>query len=231
MSDRKNNVLQELLRLVTKLFIGVISLLLVRSIVLALPMVKELSFLNPLLSFTEWANAIISTLIIAVILKFAVEVECYLRTYFPVFPEIGYIAKWLAVLVCVVIGYKAYYYIAKIFLEEALPIYYWIFLVLAAIPVIKLIRFIYENVDNLANLAIKKAVSRKASSDSKQLKCHKCGSLVSGEQKFCADCGALAEREKSGFKPKILQCPKCNSEISAEAHFCKECGSKIKTEG
>ena len=48
--------------------------------------------------------------------------------------------------------------------------------------------------------------------------CPSCGAALSGNPKFCPECG-------QNLKPT---CPNCGAEVKASAKFCPECGSKLK---
>ncbi|MBQ8762365.1 MAG: SPFH domain-containing protein [Clostridia bacterium] len=51
-----------------------------------------------------------------------------------------------------------------------------------------------------------------------QKQCSGCGAMLSGNPKFCPECG-------QSLKPK---CPNCGTDVKANAKFCPECGTKIK---
>ena len=53
--------------------------------------------------------------------------------------------------------------------------------------------------------------------------CQECGSKVSENSKFCADCGKPIET-----KPKIPTCPKCNTTYDENVKFCSNDGMKLE---
>ena len=56
------------------------------------------------------------------------------------------------------------------------------------------------------------------------IKCSKCGTLVSATKKFCPECGnALVVAA-----PKQKKCIRCGSAVDSGNKFCSECGYEIK---
>ena len=47
--------------------------------------------------------------------------------------------------------------------------------------------------------------------------CPECGADITGEMKFCAECGRKMDR-----------CPECHGVIAADAKFCPECGRNLR---
>ncbi len=62
------------------------------------------------------------------------------------------------------------------------------------------------------------SVSTAASAPLNEVRCTKCGAVVSG--KFCAECG-----EAILIAPSVKKCAKCGTDVSG--NFCPECGSKV----
>ena len=52
--------------------------------------------------------------------------------------------------------------------------------------------------------------------------CNVCGSKLSEDAKFCAECGAPVSREKI--------CTKCGNKLTPEQKFCPQCGTPAENE-
>lgn len=230
MFDTKTSIFQELARPVIKLIIGITSLLVIGVIISVLPMLNALDFSN---DANLLIAGVINTVIIVFILRFARDVKRIFKENLSMFPESGDIAKWLIIFVGIVVGYKAYYQMARAFLGRGgIGIYHWIFLLLAAIPLFKLIMLLYRNIDKITTLTIRKArfIGKKTSDtkvELKQIKCSECGFLMPEESKFCGKCGVQIQKGESEIEKEIQRCPKCNSEVPDTAKFCRHCGTKL----
>lgn len=60
--------------------------------------------------------------------------------------------------------------------------------------------------------------SQSASQQPRQKQCSNCNAVLSGNPKFCPECGNKLS----------LSCPKCGTSLTPSAKFCPECGEKIQ---
>jgi curli biogenesis system outer membrane secretion channel CsgG len=76
--------------------------------------------------------------------------------------------------------------------------------------------------DTAAGRATRKAAAAatKAVIDALPATCPKCGSKITGNDKFCPDCGA-------DLKCAPAVCRKCHQPLKAGDNFCRNCGQKV----
>ena len=111
-SQRVNLVLTPIL----KLAIAVVGLLLLQMLVSALPMVQEIPAPSNLpLPVVEIVKVIIATVILALLVNFAFEIEDNLELAFPTFSQGGVTARWLILLVAVLIAYWSIMFWQRLF--------------------------------------------------------------------------------------------------------------------
>lgn len=209
------NASRVLLRPVVKLVAGVVGLLLLEYIILALPMVKELPSPGLSISILQIVSAIIATVIIILLINFGIEISQTCRVFFPTFQGSGTIVHLAVVLVTILVAYRAYQELARLFLGQYLWVYSLAFLVLTLLPLIYLVYLCYTNLDKLADVAVKGfSPSRTPLRPSPAVEqpagrtCSKCGAVLARGAKFCRECGTPVTQTAQEPSARPRQCPK-----------------------
>ncbi|EOQ35555.1 Double zinc ribbon [Butyricicoccus pullicaecorum DSM 23266] len=60
--------------------------------------------------------------------------------------------------------------------------------------------------------------------------CRICGAVMSGEEDFCTDCGAILPKETlfDLYKTMHFYCPACSTVLADTASFCPQCGKRLR---
>lgn len=221
-----------------KLFIGVVVLLIIGTVINALPMVKEIPVTDLPIPISEIVKVVIATLILVVLLNFAFEFSDNLEDAIPTFPELGIISRWIVFLIAIIVAFLSYTNIAQVFLGEQKWIYSLFFVVLALIPILNLLVLFYRHVGQITDLIVSGTESmgrprRRTRANvvaQATINCPHCGNAINSTAKFCRSCGEkvipqTASSEPLGSYPR--NCPQCGAALGAKAKFCSECGSQV----
>lgn len=175
------------------------------------------------------ANAIVDTLIFAMLILSGLEFKRFMETHSTKLPEAGTMALLLLATIVVALAYSSYGGIFPPLLGTDSGIYGWVFLALGLIPLIGLILVGWRNMNAITELVFASAGSAVSSSLRRQSivslsVCSKCGASLEPEVKFCNACGAPV---KVGEKPKGKFCGACGAKNNATAKFCESCGKRL----
>ena len=220
-----------LLTPVLKLVIAVAGLLLLQTLVSALPMVREIPAPSGLpLPVLELVKVVIATVILVLLVNFAFEIEDNLEVSFPAFPQGGVIVRWFVLLVAVLLAYGTYRILAETFLGAYVWLYPLVFLGLAVVPLVSMVLLSYRHIDKLIGVALtgmRTLGAGKGMGRAKgQLQCASCGAALDSGVKFCRACGAPVSRHNTA-ETLPLSCSQCGAALSVGSQFCPECGTRV----
>jgi hypothetical protein len=142
------------------------------------------------------ANAIVDTLIFAVLIGSAAGFNGLIRTRSKRLPEGGLITLLLVLTIVVALAYHSYMGVIPPLLGSQANLYGWFFLVLGLLPLIGLIVVASRNLDTITEVVFA-STSRAAAGGVSQTNaaessatCSKCGNAIATGVKFCSGCGA-----------------------------------------
>ena len=217
-------------RPIVKFGIGLIALLVLRSILQQLPMLEGITTISSgegripfAIPYSEIAAVIINTLIIIWLLIFGKEIGNVIKTRLRGFEESAKLTNLLMVLIALLIAYGSYSLLGTALVRDR-GLYNWIFLIATAIPVVALIYVGYRNIDQITDLFVSRF--RKLG-NTEVKKCPHCGALLEENARFCKECGNKISIESELETAKTTKCSKCGAVMSIPAKFCPECGSPV----
>jgi len=219
MNDTVNKEqLRNLIRVSISFAITLIVLAIIRAVVLKLPHMDEI--VSQFLTISDIVIMIISVIFIVVIIVFGGILAANLTLMLPIFPGIGSLINNIVILISIIIAYVSFDILIMPFfrLHDISWLYPIIFLILALIPIARIIHIFYTNSGNIAYLF--KRV--KITSPTGEIICDNCGKANSPNSEFCWYCGKKLE------KPVKNICPKCGAELTPGSVFCSNCGYKIE---
>lgn len=170
-----------------RLSVAVIGLLSLQLITQALPMMRDLPAIVPLI-----LNVSILTVLIGVMIWFGIRLRSQLSTLVKTFPVIGSMTLLLTGFVSILIAYFAYREIVTPQLGQLAWVYPLTFLVLAIGTLSALIVLAFTNIDKLTNLTTRRvlpAEQNPQSSSPALNQCLRCGSTPEATDFFCGVCG------------------------------------------
>jgi hypothetical protein len=175
------------------------------------------------------ANAIVDTLIFAVLIGSAAGFNGLIRARSKRLPEGGLIILLLVLTIVVAIAYKSYMGVIPPLLGGQANLYGWFFLVLGLLPLIGLIVVASRNLDAITEVVFASTsraavggVSQTNAAES-SVTCSKCGAIIATGVKFCGSCGAPAPVSVSTGK----FCSECGAKNESGAKFCNSCGKPL----
>jgi len=218
-----------------KLFIGVVVLLIIGTVINALPMVKEIPVTDLPVSISELVKVVIATLILVILINFAFEFGDNLEDVVPAFPELGVISKWVVFLIAVIVAFVSYNNVAAVFLGEQKWIYSLFFVAIALVPILNLLILFYRHVAQMTELIVSgtenmgRSRRRVGNSNAQSSSCPHCGSPIVAGAKFCRSCGeqVVVKGPRQPVNANLANCPECGSVLNANAKFCGDCGYRI----
>lgn len=174
------------------------------------------------------ANAIVDSLIFAVLIISAADFNILIRTRSKRLPEGGLIIFFLLLTIVVGMAYYSYMGVIIPLLGSLGYLYNWIFLLLILLPLIGLVVVGSRNLDAITDVlfsSMKRTVTEglavpPSASEESMVRCPKCGNLVSAGNKFCDKCGAPIATE--------IICAECGTKNEANAKFCVKCGKPLR---
>ncbi len=225
------SAIRPILTPVLKIVITVIGLLILQTVVLALPMVHEILPSDFPIPIPDIVKMLVATAILVVAVKFAGEIDSNLAQAYPALPQAGRVARWTTLLVSVLFAYTSYRILADTLFGIAGDLtwtYDLAFLGLALIPLVNLVLLSYQNLDKFIDVAVSGARSLKSNQAlpvaAEQLSCGSCGAGLDAGAKFCGNCGTLAPSEEAS-EPAPDLCSQCGAVLDTESKFCGECGA------
>jgi hypothetical protein len=174
------------------------------------------------------ANAVVDTLIFAMLIGSAAGFNGLIRARSKRLPEGGVIILLLVLTIVVAFAYKSYMGVIPPLLQSQANLYGWIFLILGLLPLIGLIVVASRNLDALTEVVFS-STSRATAGGSQQaamettMTCPKCSAAIAAGAKFCGSCGAPAPVSV----PAGVFCPGCGTKNESKAKFCKNCGKSL----
>jgi hypothetical protein len=175
------------------------------------------------------ANAIVDTLIFAVLIGSAGGFNGLIRARSKRLPEGGLIILLLVLTVVVALAYRSYMGVIPPLLGSQANLYGWFFLVLGLLPLIGLIVVASRNLDAITEVVFastsRAAVGGVPQTDAAEAaaNCSKCGAAIAAGVKFCGSCGTPVPISASAGK----FCSECGAKNESGAKFCKNCGKPI----
>lgn len=240
-------------RRLLKMIIAVVSLIVIRLILDTLPMLKasgdsaatnvdESGVIH--LVPVSIANAIVDTLIFAVLIWTAAGFNTLIRAQSKRLPEGGLIILLLILTVIVALGYHSYLGVIPPMLGIQIKTYGFFILALGLMPLMGLMIVVFRNLDAITDFIF--ASAKKAREAAAQrpaapsvsgtakaaipspiaplgIVCSKCGSAVVAGAKFCIVCGSTAAVPEN---PDTI-CPSCGAKQEQGAKFCEQCGKSL----
>jgi uncharacterized OB-fold protein len=210
MSEKTRRPFEQFFPMILQTVLGIIILLIIWLIISRLPMLEEIDF--PLdFTLSELVGAGILTVIIAMLVSFAIRIELRMSYVFSQFPQGGTIVKNIVFLIAILIAYWAYKPLLDPYMGDLRWVYSLVFLFLFIMVLIILARNIYHNVEGISSIF--------TGTKSSVVICNKCGNNNSGSSKFCSSCGAEL--------PQITEftCKSCGEALKPGARFCPSCGA------
>lgn len=240
----------ELLNTFNRFAIGLVLLIVLRFVVLALPMVRDLGFLitsghDPYWAGLTWALLIdvaLRTWMIYLILSFGTRVRELLPQIRPELPQLGTMVYLAAAFAAVLIGYFAYDDLVVPPLKTAAWIYMLAF-ALAAIGSLSWLTFlIYQNSDQILKAVrtlrtgqtTSSTVSPPVLTSAEQLiQCPKCGVSLQSDARSAvttANISPAASSESKTEKTEPAQTvPQTQIKQPTEPPKCAQCGAPLKS--
>ena len=173
------------------------------------------------------ANAIVDSLIFAVLIVSAADFNVLIRARSKRLPEGGLLILFLVLIIIVGIAYYSYTGVLIPLFGSMAYLYNWIFLLLVLLPLIGLVVVGSRNLDAITDVlfsSMKKTVTeglpiQPSEPEESLVRCSKCGNLVPANNKFCNKCGAPIETE--------IICTECGAKNEMNAKFCTKCGKPL----
>lgn len=207
-----------LVRRLTSFFITIIILIIVNAIITSLPSMDTLVLKKESITIANIASAVISVIIIGLILVFGKDIAFRIVRIVPSYPEANPLINTIAILVSIIIAYRAFNKILMPFLEkiDLTWLYPVLFLCIAIFPIYKITALLFTSSGKITDLFIGERQTAAAADTSV---CRNCGEIVS-DSKFCSRCGKEMVREKANNV-----CQKCGSTLKPGVKFCANCGT------
>jgi ribosomal protein L40E len=217
-NNTKREQLRNLIRVSISFAITLIVLAIIRAVVLRLPHMDEM--VSDFLTISDIVVMVISVIFIVVIIVFGKILAGHAVLMLPIFPGIGSLINNIVILISIIIAYVTFDIVIMPFfrLYDISWLYPVIFLVLALIPIARIIYVFYTNSGNIAYLFRR----GKTSSSTSEIICNNCGTLNSPGSAFCFKCGQKIEKTKKNI------CSTCGAELEPGSEFCSNCGSKVE---
>ncbi len=139
--------------------IGLVGLLIIRGIVENLPMIHDAgSILRGKITVLAAATMVLDALVLSVLITFAMELRSYLRGRFPEIPGLATIMVDLILLIGAGLAYVDFKPVLRAWpsIKQA---YIWIFLALAAVPLLQMLVLFYQNIDRMTSVFVGKIMS------------------------------------------------------------------------
>ncbi len=174
------------------------------------------------------ANAIVDTLVFAVLIGSAARFNSLIRSKSKRLPEGGLIIFLLVLTIVVAFAYHSYMGVIPPLLGSRASLYGWFSLALGLLLLIGLIVVASRNLDAITEVifsSTKQVVAAPASQAAESsATCSKCGAAIAAGVKFCGSCGAPVPVASTTLQKF---CPDCGSKNEGGAKFCNSCGKAL----
>ena len=220
---RKEN-LKELMRVSISFAITLIVLIIIRVIILRLAYMDQV--VANIFTVADIAAAAISVVFIVIVAIFAKIISRIIGQLLPLFPGTSSLINNIMLIIIIIIAYSSFdtFIVPFFILHEIAWLYPIIFLILAILPLYRIIAIVYRNSGNIVYLFRKKP---SPFIQTEEGKCPNCKAVIKNDAQFCSNCGTRIEKiEKQDID--INRCPNCGYEVEANSAFCSNCGAKIK---
>jgi Double zinc ribbon len=210
--------LRNLIRVSISFVVTLIMLAIIRAVVLRLPHMDEM--VGKFLTISNIVAMIISVMFIVVIIVFGKILAGYAVLMLPIFPGIGSLINNVIILIVIIIAYVSFdIVIMRYFrLNNIAWLYPIIFLILALIPIARIIYIFYTNSGNITYLFSKEKVPLTAN----EITCNNCRAINATGAAFCCICGEKIEKAEKNI------CASCGAELASGSSFCNSCGNKVE---
>jgi hypothetical protein len=193
--NKSETLLNDLGRRVVRLCIILVIMFLFKFLISRIKVFDEMEFFDTGLTVLDMVLGAAT----AVILVFLIKFGFYLHKHYELndFPKAMVIAKWIIMLITAIIGYNAYYHIAKHFLRRNdIDSYNVTFLCISLLLLVRLGILVFSSIDKLTDLFtgrlkiyLKEPAVDGSSVQEEELKCKGCGKLLEKDAAFCPKCG------------------------------------------
>lgn len=221
---KRKEKLRELMRVGISFAVTIIVLIIIRVIITRLSYMDQV--IANIFTVADIAAAVISVVFIVIVAIFAKIVSRIIGELLPLFPGISSLINNIMLIVIIIIAYSSFdtFVVPFFILHKIVWLYPIIFLLLAILPIYRMIAIIYRNSGNIVYLFRKKP---SPFIQTEEGKCPNCKAVIKNDAQFCSKCGTRIEKI-SKQDIDINRCSNCGFEIDMESDFCSNCGAKIK---
>src|SRR5215472_1064402 len=150
---------RQIARAATTLGISVIGLVIIRFIIQALPMFRDMGWIvKDKLTVVSAAVILVDALLLSVLIGFAIQLRAYLLARVPAIPGLGTMAVSLVLLICAGIAYTDFKPLTRAW-PSIKQLYLWIFSAFAAVLLVQITVLLYQNRDRIAALVLRQPVA------------------------------------------------------------------------
>ena len=224
--DKRKEKLRELMRIGISFAVTIVVLIILRLIITRLAYMDQV--IANIFTVADIAAAIISVVFIVIVAIFAKIISRIIGELLPLFPGISSLINNIMLIIIIIIAYSSFdtFIVPFFILHEIAWLYPIIFLLLAILPIYRIIVIVYRNAGNIAYLFRKKPAS---SLKNEEGLCPNCKADIKKDTQFCSRCGTRIEKI-SKQDIDISKCSNCGYEIDIKSDFCSNCGAKIEKE-
>jgi len=149
----------QIARPATTLGISVAGLVIIRFIIQALPMFRDMGWIvKDKLTVVSAAVILVDALLLSVLIGFAIQLRAYLLARVPAIPGLGTMAVSLVLLICAGIAYTDFKPLTRAW-PSIKQLYLWIFSAFAAVLLVQITVLLYQNRDRIAALVLRQPVA------------------------------------------------------------------------
>lgn len=188
MLDRREKI-RKIVRSLLKLIILLGVLWLIKTILLVLPGINS-QILNSPITFSITTNVVFGVLMILAVLKFGREINQPVKIFQEPSLKIRTIAKYLIYLVVIGMAYSSFYPLVQAILPDYAWVYALALLIIAILPIARVSIDFYYSIDKWVDVLSKRLVKTKLKPTPRTNKCLSCGSSLTYDAIYCANCGA-----------------------------------------
>lgn len=221
---KRKEKLRELMRVSISFAVTFIVLIIIRVIILRLSYMDQV--IANIFTVADIAAAVISVAFIVLVAIFSKILSRIIGELLPLFPGIPSLINNIMLIIIIIIAYSSFdtFIVPFFILHKIAWLYPIIFLLLAILPIYRIIVIIYRNVGNIVYLFRRKPTSSVKTGEGI---CPNCKAYIKNDAHFCSKCGTRIEKI-SKQEIDINRCSNCGYEIDMESDFCSNCGAKIE---
>ena len=146
---------RQLARVALNLAIGVVGLVIVRLIASTLPMFRDAGWIvDDKLTVQAGVVIAVDSLLLSVLVRFAIEIRAYLLAGFPAISGFGNMAASLVFLIIAGIAYTDFKPVTRAW-PDIKPVYLWSFFTVAATLLVGIVVLIFRDRDSIAALILR----------------------------------------------------------------------------